>query len=174
VVTRQNPDAYAASTQDRDGVSGIGAKPVPDAGDTLHHPVQRDEDRAEAVGDEPDSGRCDVRGNDGTSGLDALLDEGFRVEGAGWKGQTGTVIIASSTTRRFYTQVARWAAERGWLRLCFLRLDGHPVAFDYNVHAGRVYYGLKGGYDEAFRRFAGEGPAHGDDRAHLRRGRRPL
>ncbi len=101
-----------------------------------------------------DAGEVTLEVHDGTSGLDALLDEGFRVEAAGWKGQTGTAIIASPTTRRFYTQVARWAAERGWLRLCFLRLDGHPVAFDYNVHAGRVYYGLKGGYDEAFRRFS--------------------
>jgi CelD/BcsL family acetyltransferase involved in cellulose biosynthesis len=101
-----------------------------------------------------DEGEVALEVHDGTRDLDALLDEGFRVEASGWKGQTGTAIIASPTTRRFYTQVARWAAERGWLRLCFLRLDGRPVAFDYNLHAGRVYYGLKGGYDEAFRRFA--------------------
>jgi CelD/BcsL family acetyltransferase involved in cellulose biosynthesis len=101
-----------------------------------------------------DEGEVTLEVHDGTTGLDALLDEGFHVEAAGWKGQTGTAIIASPTTRRFYRQVARWAAERGWLRLCFLRLDGHPVAFDYNIHAGRVYYGLKGGYDEAFRRFS--------------------
>ena len=30
----------------------------------------------------------------------------------------------------FYRRVAAWAAERDWLRLAFLRLDGRPLAFD--------------------------------------------
>lgn len=101
-----------------------------------------------------DEGKVTVEVHDGSVGLEALLDEGFGVEAAGWKGQTGTAIAADPTTVRFYTEIARWAAARGWLRLCFLRLDDRAVAFDYNLDADGVYYGLKGGYDEAFRRFA--------------------
>jgi CelD/BcsL family acetyltransferase involved in cellulose biosynthesis len=91
---------------------------------------------------------------DGTERLDGLLDEGFRVEAAGWKGQKGTAIASHPATRGFYTSVARWAAERGWLRLGFLRLDGRAIAFDFSVEQGGTLYLLKTGYDEAYRGFA--------------------
>jgi CelD/BcsL family acetyltransferase involved in cellulose biosynthesis len=86
--------------------------------------------------------------------LDALLDEGFRVEAAGWKGERGTAMGSALATDAFYRAVARWAAGRGWLRLAFLRLDGRAIAFQYALEADGVYSYLKGGYDEAFERFA--------------------
>ena len=54
---------------------------------------------------------------DGTHGLGGLLEEGFGVEGSGWKDAEGTSIKAHQATRRFYTEVAGWEAEHGWLRL---------------------------------------------------------
>jgi CelD/BcsL family acetyltransferase involved in cellulose biosynthesis len=90
---------------------------------------------------------------DGTDGLDPLLEEGFAIEGSGWKDENGTAIQAAGETRRFYTEVARWAAARGWLRLAFLRLDGRPLAFDLCLDDGRAFYVLKGGYDVEYRRF---------------------
>jgi CelD/BcsL family acetyltransferase involved in cellulose biosynthesis len=86
--------------------------------------------------------------------LDELLDEGFRVEGSGWKGAYGTSIGSRPATRRFYTEVARWAAERGWLRLAFLRLDGRAIAFDYCLEHEKTHYLLKTGYDSSYGRFA--------------------
>ena len=81
--------------------------------------------------------------------LDAQLEEGFRIEGSGWKGAGGTAILSRPETVRFYTEMARWAAQRGWLRLAFLRLDGKPVAFNLCLEQGGVHYLLKSGYDEA-------------------------
>ena len=81
--------------------------------------------------------------------LERLLDEGFSVEGSGWKDERGTAIRARPETRRFYRQVASWAAGRGWLVLGFLRLDGRPVAFDYCLEHGGTHYLLKTGYDPA-------------------------
>ncbi len=101
-----------------------------------------------------DEGQIAIEVCDGSVDLDALLEEGFRVEAAGWKGAAGTAIAAHPATRRFYGQIARWAAERGLLRLCFLRLDGVAIAFEFDLEAGGAHYALKGGYDEAFRRFA--------------------
>lgn len=101
-----------------------------------------------------DQGHVTIEVHDGSVGLEALLHEGFRVEAAGWKGAAGTAIASSPTTRRFHGQIARWAAERGLLRLCFLRLDGVALAFDYDIEADGVYYAVKGGYDEEFRRFS--------------------
>src|SRR3954452_13545636 len=93
---------------------------------------------------------------DGSERLDELLEEGFAIEGSGWKSESGTAINSSYAERRFYTQVARWAASSGWLRLAFLRLDGRAIAFDYCLDSGGSFYALKGGFDTDYRR-AGPG-----------------
>jgi len=86
--------------------------------------------------------------------LDELLREGFAVEGSGWKSAQGTAIASDPDTLRFYTGVARWAAEQGWLVLAFLRVNGRVAAFDLCIEQGGSTYVLKGGYDPAFRAFA--------------------
>ena len=91
---------------------------------------------------------------DGAERLDVLLEEGFRVEAAGWKGERRTAIASSPATRTFYTTVACWAAERGWLRLCFLRLDGRGIAFNYSLEHGSRHYLLKTGFDAAYEKYA--------------------
>jgi CelD/BcsL family acetyltransferase involved in cellulose biosynthesis len=90
----------------------------------------------------------------GADDLDDLLGDGFSVGGSGWKNERGTAILSSPETRSFYTEVAGWAAARGWLTLAFLRVDGRPAAFDMCLEAhGRIYV-LKGGYDTELRSFA--------------------
>jgi CelD/BcsL family acetyltransferase involved in cellulose biosynthesis len=85
--------------------------------------------------------------------LDEALEEGFHLEGSGWKGRSGTAMASRPETRRFYTDVARWAADRGWLRLAYLRLGGTAIAFQFDLEADRVVYHLKPGYDESYGRF---------------------
>ena len=101
-----------------------------------------------------EEGRLTLDIFDGTEGLDELLVEGFRIEGSGWKGAEGTSINAHPATRRFYTDVAHWATERGWLRLAFLRLDGRTLAFDYCIECNRTHYAIKTGYDPAYERLS--------------------
>lgn len=91
---------------------------------------------------------------DGTEGLDALLDEGFAIEGSGWKTAAGTAIVSRPETARFYRRLAHWAAGSGWLSLAFLRLDGTAIAFHLNLVHDGVLYHLKGGFDPAFERFS--------------------
>jgi CelD/BcsL family acetyltransferase involved in cellulose biosynthesis len=90
----------------------------------------------------------------GEERLDELLEEAFRVEASGWKGERGTAIASGPETRSFYTGVARWAAERGWLRLGFLRLDGRPLAVDFAIEQGGAWYSLKAGYESAYSTYA--------------------
>ena len=101
-----------------------------------------------------EAGRVSFEIADGGTDLDALVSEGLRVEAAGWKTARGTAILSRPETERFYREVAGWAAERGWLRLAFLRVDGRPVAFQYAFEDGRIYYPLKGGYDPRYREFS--------------------
>jgi len=92
--------------------------------------------------------------SDGTEGLDELLDEGFLVEGAAWKAARGSAIDSQPATRSFYREIAHWAAERGSLRLAFLRLDRTPLAFDYCLEESGIHYLVKTGYDPEYRAFA--------------------
>jgi CelD/BcsL family acetyltransferase involved in cellulose biosynthesis len=86
--------------------------------------------------------------------LDELLEEGFSVEGSGWKTAYGTSINSHPAARRFYSEVAHWASERGWLRLAFLRLNDKALAFDYCLERNKIHYLLKTGYDPTYRRLA--------------------
>lgn len=92
--------------------------------------------------------------HDGHRSLETLLADGFETESSGWKHSHGSSIASRSETLRFYTDVARWASERGWLRLAFLRLNGETVAFQFGMESNDVYFFLKGGYNPAYRLYA--------------------
>lgn len=92
--------------------------------------------------------------HDGRESLDALLDEGFRTEAQGWKGQTGTAVLSRPSTRQFYFTLASWAAQAGILRLACLRVDDRLAAFSFSLEQDAVHYGLKTSYDESLARFA--------------------
>jgi CelD/BcsL family acetyltransferase involved in cellulose biosynthesis len=89
--------------------------------------------------------------HDGTERLDAVLEEAYAVEAAGWQGSAGTAIVSDARTRGFYDQVARWAAPRGLLRVMFLRVGGRAIAFEYCLLNGRELADLKGGYRAEYR-----------------------
>lgn len=99
-------------------------------------------------------GKVSVEIAGGRERLEESLREAFAVEASGWKGRGGTAIQSRSETRRFYTDVARWSAARGLLRLFFLRLDGHPLAMLYALEQTGTCHLLKGGYDPRYRRFS--------------------
>jgi CelD/BcsL family acetyltransferase involved in cellulose biosynthesis len=92
--------------------------------------------------------------DDGSERLSGLLAEGFDVEAAGWEGRDGTAIAAQREARLFYERVAQWAAEGGYLRLFFVRLDRKPIAFAFCLIDSRSLSVLKIGFDPAFARFA--------------------
>jgi CelD/BcsL family acetyltransferase involved in cellulose biosynthesis len=81
------------------------------------------------------------------------LEDGLRVESSGWKERRGSAIVSRPQTRRFYEEVVRWAAERGMLRLFFLRFDTRPIAFVLALEDDSRLYYVKGGFDVDFRRF---------------------
>jgi CelD/BcsL family acetyltransferase involved in cellulose biosynthesis len=91
---------------------------------------------------------------DGSRHLDRLLAEGFRVEASGWKQRQGTAIESKPETAQFYRDVAQSAAERGRLRLAFLRLDGTALAFSLGLEESNAYYVLKSGYDPAYSKYS--------------------
>lgn len=116
----------------------------------LRHNVERCRRRAREAGDLV----LDVRSAFAPGELEALLAEGFAVEGSGWKTAQGTAILTNPETRRYYSDLAAWAADEGWLRLSFLRLADRPIAFCLGVEAFGVHHALKMGYDPELRRMS--------------------
>jgi CelD/BcsL family acetyltransferase involved in cellulose biosynthesis len=86
-------------------------------------------------------------------GVDSALDEFVALESSGWKAREGTAIASRDASRRFYADLARWLAERGWLRLAFLRVDGRAIAAELDIACGGALYSLKSGFDPEYRAF---------------------
>jgi CelD/BcsL family acetyltransferase involved in cellulose biosynthesis len=99
-------------------------------------------------------GKLAVEIANGSDRLTELLEEAFSIEASGWKGASGTAIQSRPQTQRFYTDVARWAAGRGVLRIFFLRLDQRPLAMLYALEESGVCHLLKSGYDPSAARFS--------------------
>lgn len=83
-------------------------------------------------------------------GLEDWLADGFAVERSGWKARRGTAISQDPRTLGFYSELARIAADAGFLSLYFLRLEDKTLAFQFGLSYGGRYLALKPGYDEAF------------------------
>jgi len=98
-------------------------------------------------------GKVEIAFEDGSERLAELLDEGFAVEGSGWKDERGTAIASSPETERFYRDVAAWAQRSGWLQLGFLRLDGRAVAFMLAIARGGEVDIVKVGFDPDWRKY---------------------
>ena len=64
------------------------------------------------------------------------------IERASWKEEAGTSITRNPYQVVFYDVLTRELAERGWLRLYLLSLDGRPIAHDIGfAYRGRFYSG---------------------------------
>jgi CelD/BcsL family acetyltransferase involved in cellulose biosynthesis len=98
-----------------------------------------------------EAGAVEYAVHDGRTDLDALLAEGFEVEAASWKGANGTAIASNAESIRFYTDVARWAADKDWLRLAYIRVDGRAIAFSLFLEASSRIWALKLGVDPEYR-----------------------
>jgi CelD/BcsL family acetyltransferase involved in cellulose biosynthesis len=101
-----------------------------------------------------EAGELSVEVAEGRARLGELVAEGLALEPSGWKAAQGSAIASRSETRAFYEDVAEWLAQRGWLRLAFLRLDGRALAFQFAIEHNGTYFFLKGGYDPDYHRYA--------------------
>lgn len=86
--------------------------------------------------------------------LAVQLDEGFRAEAAGWKGRGGTAIRHDERAERFYRDVAASFAAAGRFRISAIAVGDEYAAFDFCLLDRGGVWIPKGGFNEAFRRFA--------------------
>jgi CelD/BcsL family acetyltransferase involved in cellulose biosynthesis len=100
------------------------------------------------------SGRVTVIGVSSPEELERFLPCVERVEARSWKDGSGSSLAADPACRRFYFELARRAARRGWLRLHLLLLDGQPAAYVLGIAYANELLALKTSYDGFLARFS--------------------
>jgi CelD/BcsL family acetyltransferase involved in cellulose biosynthesis len=86
--------------------------------------------------------------------VNGVLDDAFSIEASSWKGRSGTALAEDARRAAFFRRYAVLAAERGILRVSFLRVGDRGAAMQIAVECGGAYWILKIGYDEEFARFS--------------------
>lgn len=84
----------------------------------------------------------------------ARLADLLSVAERGWKQSEGVSMAARAETRRFFESLTQAASRNGWLFAWLLRLNGTPIAMEYDLaYRGRVY-ALRADYDESHRQLS--------------------
>jgi CelD/BcsL family acetyltransferase involved in cellulose biosynthesis len=86
-----------------------------------------------------------------------VLEAFYKLEDSGWKGREHTSILQDEKVLDFYSRITRAAAQRGYLSLYFLELDGRPIAGHLGFTFRGRYFLPKAAYHEEFRKL---GPGH--------------
>lgn len=82
------------------------------------------------------------------------IDEFLRIEASGWKGQDGSALASSESSRHYFTHIATSAFRRGRLLMLGLNFDGRPIALRCAFAAGEGSFAFKTAYDEKFADFS--------------------
>ena len=114
---------------------------------SLHSDLRRSRRKAETLGEVT----FDVHAPVSEQEFLPLYEQAMRVEAAGWKGRSGTALAMAQKQRNFFRRYGCSMAERGALRLAFLRIGPKIVAMQYAVQANDRIWVLKIGYDEQYR-----------------------
>jgi CelD/BcsL family acetyltransferase involved in cellulose biosynthesis len=86
-----------------------------------------------------------------------MLEKFYALERSGWKGDEGSAIDCSPSTRQFYDELARSAAKMGRLSMYVLEQGGRVIAMQYGLRTKDRYFINKPAYDEAY---AQSSPGH--------------
>lgn len=71
-----------------------------------------------------------------------------------WRKAGTSEAFQSSEVNDFHREFVRLAAERNWLRLLILRLNGQPAASLYALRYGPTFYFYQSGFDPAFSKYS--------------------
>src|SRR5262249_23676777 len=84
------------------------------------------------------------------SDAQAALEKAIDLHRRRWGTRGTSEAFHTATVIAFHREFVRVAAERGWLRLLVLSLDGAAVAALYGLRYGPTFYFYQSGFDPAF------------------------
>lgn len=99
---------------------------------------------------EQDYGRVDLKKYNELGSLEETMNVYFDLHQKRWIGKGKSGSFADRKSREMCLSSARLLAERNWLALYFLTVNGKPIAVQYCIeHDQKMYYTL-GGFDPSF------------------------
>ncbi len=100
------------------------------------------------------AGQLHLECTSGVAGWRAAFADVLRVERRSWKHAAGSSLTARPQVGAFYERLTRVLAERGWLRLYLLYLDGEPIAHLCAASFRGELWGLMPSYVEDLRQLS--------------------
>jgi CelD/BcsL family acetyltransferase involved in cellulose biosynthesis len=76
------------------------------------------------------------------------------VSGKSWKQEEGIAITSQEETNQFFAALTDAAGPKGLLLIWILKLDGTPIAMEYDLEADGKVYALRADYDEAYKEYS--------------------
>ncbi len=83
--------------------------------------------------------------------LARAFGEFVQTEASSWKGTARTALLYDHALRRFYEELTEKFTATKRCVIDILRLDGKPIAAQYGVVTGNIYYLLKIGYNDEYK-----------------------
>jgi Acetyltransferase (GNAT) domain len=80
------------------------------------------------------------------------IEEFLQLEASGWKGRENSAIASDESDQSYFRSIAKEAFRQGRLSMLALRLDGRPIAFKCDFHAGRGLFTFRIAFDENYAR----------------------
>ncbi|MDP8229683.1 MAG: GNAT family N-acetyltransferase [Candidatus Gorgyraea atricola] len=77
-----------------------------------------------------------------------------RVEGDSWQGKEKKGIFSKQATRDFHKEMFSVFAEKGWVDLSILKLDGRTIAYMYDYCYGKMIYSYNASFDRRYSCFS--------------------
>jgi hypothetical protein len=99
-------------------------------------------------------GRLEYRILQRSEEVERWSDDFLRLEGAGWKGESGTAFTCQQADRAFFQTIISAAWARGRLLMQGMFLDDRPIALKCNLLAGTGSFAFKIAYDETLAKYS--------------------
>ena len=95
------------------------------------------------------SGKVEVEEHRHVSPSDSVFAEMLRVSEESWKAPKGVAMATMLGAPRFFRELTQRASANGSLHLWILRVDGRPLATEYQLRGNGVLHALRADYDSS-------------------------
>ena len=87
-----------------------------------------------------------------TSGT--VFKEILAVSEKSWKQKGGIAISSRKETKKFFEALTDLAGQKGWLLVWLLKVDGVPIAMEYDLSYKGKVYALRADFDESYKEYS--------------------
>jgi CelD/BcsL family acetyltransferase involved in cellulose biosynthesis len=84
----------------------------------------------------------------------AVMQALLEISRRSWKEKNGVAISSREEVQRFFATLTKLASQKGWLLVWLLKINGAPVAMEYDLQCAGVVYALRTDFDETYKEYS--------------------